>query len=253
MRYTFGHTITAAERLKNIADFFNPLAKDFIQANVSEKITSAVDLGCGPGYTTSMLAEATEANEITGIDISEYFVELAMNQYPQYNFQIGDVTNLSLSLQYDLVYCRFLLSHLTNLSDLLQKWLKILNPGGCIIIDELEDIKTTAPVFKKYLQINEGLINSQGAELYVGRNLDKYLSKCMVLNSESNFIHVDDSVAAGWFYPNTVSIWKSEQFVRDAIQESERMEIAKELFKIHNQSNGISNITWKMKRIVITT
>jgi ubiquinone/menaquinone biosynthesis C-methylase UbiE len=253
MRYTFGHTSTAAERLKSIADFFNPLAKDFIQANVSEKITSAVDLGCGPGYTTSMLADATEAIEISGIDISEYFIELALNQYPQYNFQIGDVTNLSLPLKYDLFYCRFLLSHLKNLSELLERWTQILNPGGCIILDELEDIKTTSPVFKKYLQINEGLINSQGAELYVGRNLDKYISKFTVLNSESEFIKVDDSLAATWFYPNTISIWKSEKFVRDTIQESERMRIAAELFNIHNQKNGISNITWEMKRIVITT
>jgi len=253
MRYTFGHTIKAAERLKRIADFFNPLAKDFIQANVSEKINSAVDLGCGPGYTTSMVAEATGAIEITGIDISKYFIELAMNQYPQYNFKIGDVTNLSLPLQYDLVYCRFLLSHLKNISDLLERWTQILNPGGYIIIDELEDIKTTAPVFKKYLQINEGLINSQGAELYVGRYLDKFISKFIVLNSESDFIHVDDSVAAGWFYPNTVSVWESEKYVRNTIQESERMRIATELFNIQNQKNGISNITWKMKRIVITT
>ena len=34
MRYTFGDTVAANERLKKIADFFNPPAAEFISKNL---------------------------------------------------------------------------------------------------------------------------------------------------------------------------------------------------------------------------
>ena len=40
MRYTFGDTITANDRLKRIADFFNPLAAEFILKNLNTRIGS---------------------------------------------------------------------------------------------------------------------------------------------------------------------------------------------------------------------
>jgi len=48
MRYTFGHTETAAKRLRSIAEFFNPLAVEFIQSNLSKAVTSAADLDADP-------------------------------------------------------------------------------------------------------------------------------------------------------------------------------------------------------------
>jgi trans-aconitate 2-methyltransferase len=251
-RYTFGDTITAAERLQRIADFFNPLSAEFIRSNSPRKITRAADLGCGPGFSTDMLAKATGAQEITGIDSSEYFLNICRQHYPEYKFIHDDVTQLQLDKKHDLLYCRFLLSHLQNIPEVLCNWMHSLKPGGIICIDELEDILTDVSVFKRYLQINHALIQSQGAKLYIGKYLHEHISGFHIQLNRTDILPVEDSMAAGWFYPNTISIWESEEFIKKTVNRSERKALSDSLLQIHNTQSRSSNITWKMKRFVLT-
>ena len=227
-RYTFGHSYTAAERLRIIADFFNPLAAEIIADYTSEKIGSAADMGCGPGYTTDMIAQATQSGNTTGIDISPYFLELARKNYPCYTFIQEDVAILKNDVKFDFIYCRFLLSHLLNVQLIIKHWIDLLIPGGILFIDELEGIETALPVFQKYLKTNAELVGSQGSELYIGERLNAVVKKLNCIDNRSDLIPVADSMAASWFYPNTVSIWKDEPFVKRIVTEQERIKIAEE-------------------------
>jgi 2-polyprenyl-3-methyl-5-hydroxy-6-metoxy-1,4-benzoquinol methylase len=253
MRYTFGHTDIAVERLRSIAEFFNPLADDFIRKNLNKSVVKAADLGCGPGYTTHMLANVTKASNITGFDISGYFIEKARLQYPELNFVKQDITQWNTNEKFDVLYCRFLLSHLNNIRQILRNWEEHLNPGGLIFIDELEDIYTQVQVFQKYLSMNLSLVRSQGAELYVGKILDEYIAGFRSILNQSSIIPVYNWQAAGWFYPNTTSIWNDEDIVRNTLSRQQRIKIAKDLLAIWYNKNTQSNITWKMKRIILTT
>jgi len=252
-RYTFGHSPTAADRLRIIADFFNPLAVEIIKKNLNTSVQKAADLGCGPGYTTDMLAKATQATQVIGFDISDYFLNIAKRIHPQYSFVQDDVTRLRSDNKYDYIYCRFLLSHLPDPENAIALWLKALSPGGILFIDELENIYTEVPVFKKYLQTNHELIRSQGSELYIGGHLNKYVNGHRCIESRSDTIPVADADAAGWFYPNTISIWKDEAYVSKVMNEVEREKISEELLRIRQRDDKTSNITWKMKRILLTT
>jgi trans-aconitate 2-methyltransferase len=252
MRYTFGHTNTAAERLKRIADFFNPLAADIIRDHLQKKINKTCDFGCGPGYTTDMLARSTHAEEIIGIDISSYFLDLARQTYPDYQFIQDDVTQLKTKEKYDFIYCRFLLSHLPNTEKVITRWMEMLNHGGILFIDELEAIETDISVFKKYLFTNHELIKSQGAELYIGGKLNKSVNGFRCIQNRSNLISVKDSLAASWFFPNTISIWKDDPFVQSTINEEDRNRLSDELLQIWQKGDNASHITWKMKRILLT-
>ena len=251
-RYTYGHSFTAADRLKRIADFFNPLSYNFIRENLGNPYGQVVDMGCGPGYTTDMLAQATQAKEVFGIDISKYFVEVARKNYPDYTFATANVTHLNSTLKYDMIYCRFLLSHLRDIQSLFKHWSTLLNPGGYICIDELEDIFTENTVFKRYLEINTALIRSQGADLFIGRKLNNFINGFQMICDQSDTIPVKDYMAAGWFYPNTISIWETEEYVKRTVNEDEKQSISAALLRIHEQQKGESNITWKMKRIIVT-
>ncbi len=252
MRYTFGHTKNAAERLRNIASFFNPLAVEFISTQLKKPVQSAADLGCGPGYTTHMLASVTKAKQVTGLDISDYFITLAKQQFPDLYFKKQDLTQWNTKRKYDILYARFLLSHLVNLKQVLTSWIDHLNSGGLLFIDELEDIYTDVPVFRKYLKINDLLISSQGAELYVGKKLTDEISGFNALLNQSNTIPVKDTLAGGWFYPNTVGIWNEEELIVNTYTATERKTVSDKLLEIHASKTNKSSITWKMKRIILT-
>jgi trans-aconitate 2-methyltransferase len=71
----------------------------------------------------------------------------------------------------DLIYVRFLLSHLPDPLRLLRGWAARLRPGDFLVIEEPADIETPVPAFRRYLELTAGLIASRGAALYVGRDL----------------------------------------------------------------------------------
>ena len=73
-RYTFGTSPAAAERLRSIGDFFNPIADMHIRRFVKTRAEVAIDLGCGPGFTTAMLAGATRCRDTYGLDRSGEFL-----------------------------------------------------------------------------------------------------------------------------------------------------------------------------------
>jgi trans-aconitate 2-methyltransferase len=251
MRYTFGTSEKAAERLKEIANFFNPLALDFIKQFVNKPVNLALDLGCGPGFTTQMLREATACKQIYGFDLSDAFLESARQHYPDYNFIKHDVTSFPFSVHADIMYTRFVLAHLKNTVTLVDKWAEELNAGGMLFIEEVEDIFTDLDVFKEYLEANRGLIASQGAELYIGKTLGKARYKNNVVHNKSILLPVLNRQAATWFFLNTITIWEQEDYIKETYAADRRRVISAKLKKIMESKKNNSNISWKMRRIVI--
>jgi trans-aconitate 2-methyltransferase len=252
LRYTFGNTITAAGRLQRMAEFFNPLSADFIRQNINGKIGHVADMGCGPGYTTRMLADVTRAGKVTGLDQSDFFIEQARINFPYLAFRKEDVTKMNPGKKYDLLYCRFLLSHLTNLPDLIRLWLSCLQTGGKLILDEFEDVITEVPLFKTYIQISGALVKSQGAELHVGRTLNEAIAGFHAEVNQTQLVPVRNWMAAGWFYPNTTGAWKDSEYIKRNFPDNYINPISEELLEIYNCKKDESNITWKMKYIVLT-
>jgi SAM-dependent methyltransferase len=251
MRYTYGTGEVAAERLEGIAKFFNPLSYEFICRFVKGAITSAVDLGCGPGFTTNMLYNALECSHVYGIDTSPHFLALAAQKFKHCTFIEHDVTVVPFPVQADVMYVRFLLSHCGDAIALVNRWTTQLPAKGKLLIEELESIDTVVPAFKEYLEINSALIASQGASLYVGSPLGSSLYEATLLCNECIAMSVVNYQAATWFYPNTISIWEQEQYVLDRVSPLRRKNISKEILKIKESRDPAMDSTWKIRRLVL--
>lgn len=77
MSYLFGETDIAARRLKVLAEVYAVSTRAFLLGQVPTRPRAAVDLGCGPGYTTHLLADVLQAERTVGLDNSEPFIALA--------------------------------------------------------------------------------------------------------------------------------------------------------------------------------
>jgi trans-aconitate 2-methyltransferase len=251
MRYTFGTTKKAADRLGNIASFFNPLAGEFITNHINREIETALDLGCGPGFTTDMIYRALKCKKVYGFDNSKEMLEYAKKHFKHCCFILHDIKNFPFPIKPNFMYVRFLLSHMKNVTELVNKWLNELKKNGCLFIEEVEDIDTDVDVFKKYLSINRGLVASEGAVLYVGKILFTGDYDAEVLYNEKISLPVRNSTAASWFYPNTVTIWEKEKYVLKNLSEEKRKRISNELLRILKEDDASSNITWYMRRVLL--
>ena len=249
-RYTFGTTKAAAKRLEEMAVFFNPLANNWINKHINKQVNTALDIGCGPGFSTDMLFRALNPKVVCGLDKSDEFLSLAKEKFPGYMFLNHDVSRGTLPVKADAAYCRFLLSHMNDVEKLATSWVNELLPGGMLFIDELEGINTDVPVFNKYLEINESLVKSQGAELFIGETLARGSYGAEIVSNELTRIPVASWRAASWFYPNTVTIWEKEKHVRDNFPQNLRSKISEEILGILEKRDASVKSLWKMRRMV---
>ena len=69
----------------------------------------------------------------------------------------------------DLVYCRLLLAHLVDPPGVVERWTTQLALRGLVLLDELEAIDVSDPVFAAYLdQVAIPVVEAQGARLLAG-------------------------------------------------------------------------------------
>ena len=249
--YTFGTSATAASRLEEIAKYFNPLAADLIQRFASTPCDIAVDIGCGPGFTTDMLAAAANCQKTYGLDISREFLEIATQRFAHCTFLEHDVTQVPFPLTADVMYARFVLCHLREPLKLVAHWITQLNSGGLLFVDEIDAVDTDLEVFKTYLAMAEGIIATQGACLYVGKALGAAGHEAAALVNESVVIPVTNCQAASWFLPNTQTIWNENQYVLEHLSPKERDAIGSELNRLMTTRDSRSNITWRLRRLVL--
>jgi SAM-dependent methyltransferase len=251
MRYTLGTTQTAARRLETLASFFNLFSRQFIQNHTAASFQSVIDLGCGPGFTTDMLAEATGCPTVYGLDSSARFLKAAEARFQQYRFLKHDVSRVPFPVRADLIYARFLLTHLKNQAALVNRWVQQLNVNGMLLIEETDAIDTEIGVFKNYVQVTEGMIASQGGFLYAGRLLADAHYDAEVVCNQPMSIPVPNCTCASWYYPNTVSVWKREAYIKERVPEKERKAIANEILGIQESGDDRKGITWTLRRLVL--
>ncbi|MGH3099879.1 MAG: class I SAM-dependent methyltransferase, partial [Thermoleophilia bacterium] len=168
--YAFGDSAAAARRLGLLADVFEPPSRELLERFGGVPPGLAVDLGCGPGHTTRLVASVTGARRTLGLDQSASFVALAEAEAPPgVSFAVHDVTLAPFPCPpAGLVYGRFLLSHLPDPAAALAAWATQLAPGGLLLVDEVDRIHTADPALRGYLEVAAALLASRGHTLEVG-------------------------------------------------------------------------------------
>src|SRR5580704_8338213 len=75
--YSFGETNLAAERLRVVSEVFDPTSEAFVSEIVRDHPGLALDLGCGPGFTTRLLSRIARPERTVGVDRSKAFLSQA--------------------------------------------------------------------------------------------------------------------------------------------------------------------------------
>jgi ubiquinone/menaquinone biosynthesis C-methylase UbiE len=173
MSYAFGDSERAAQRLALVARVFEPASRAFLAEAGRRGIALALDLGCGPGYTTELLASALGSERCVGIDASPTYVEAAQRRAPTgCEFLCHDV----LALPYptgraDLIYARFLVTHLADAAAALGAFVSQLAPRGRLLLDEVEWIRSDGARSGAISRSSRRCSRRRGQCLFVGPRL----------------------------------------------------------------------------------
>ena len=98
-------TWNAHQYLKFAEERTQPCRDLAMRVSVTD-MTAIIDLGCGPGNSTRVLAEHWPGARITGVDSSPSMIDVARDEQPQHRWLVSDITRWPLEEpeQYDLVF-----------------------------------------------------------------------------------------------------------------------------------------------------
>ncbi len=115
-----------AERTRPVRDLVNAIPLD--------RIATAVDLGCGPGNSTEVLAQRYPSAAITGVDNSANMLEAARRRLPQIPFHMADIADWQAAQPMDVILANASLQWLPDHHTLYPALVDQLTPRGCLAI-----------------------------------------------------------------------------------------------------------------------
>jgi len=251
--YLFGDSDIAAQRLELLARVYRESTRAFLLETAgSAHFTLALDLGCGPGFTTHLLAETLHCDLVIGVDVSPGFIELARaNSNDRLSFIQHDVTVVPFPAgRANLIFARFLLTHLRNPAAVVGNWATQLEPSGLLLLEEAEAIRTTHSVLASYLNIVGTMLAAQSNQLYAGRPLGtlKIPPGLKQVTNELRPLAVMNSNAARMFSLN-MRAWKENDFIRANYSRHSISELERNLTELSQQESPSGETRWDMRQV----
>ena len=95
-----------------------------------------IDIGCGPGNSTAVLARRFPDAEIIGADNSPNMIETAKNSHPDLSFLLCDASSAlpALDKDFDVVFSNACIQWISNHHELIKNMLGLLKPGGVLAV-----------------------------------------------------------------------------------------------------------------------
>jgi trans-aconitate 2-methyltransferase len=123
-----------AHQYLKFADERTRPCRDLAAAIVLPRVRRIIDIGCGPGNSSRVLAERWPNAEITGLDSSQAMIEVAAREQPQYRWIVRDISEWAANEHehYDLVFSNAALQWVDDHGSLCPKLLRKLTPGGAV-------------------------------------------------------------------------------------------------------------------------
>jgi trans-aconitate 2-methyltransferase len=245
--YSFGTGAIAAERLVLLSDVFQSTMAAAVALLPVRRWSRVADLGCGPGSSTLYLHRLLDAELVVGLDASFAFLLAARRRVPGACFMAADIARPLPVARADLIYARFVLSHLRDPPAVVRRWANQLTPGGFVVVEEPERIDTEDRTFQQYLELTSGLVSNRGATMLVGPALAE-LPDADITQNRTVTHPVGRSDAATMFGLNLVSI-RDDPWVRARCSPPEVDDLADRLRAA--AANPGPAITWQIRQLVI--
>jgi SAM-dependent methyltransferase len=194
-------------RLNTLSDVLYTYTKVLLEKQGVSVGVSFLDVGCGGGNVAVMVAEmAGDKGSVTAVDFDESIIALAeMDRVAagrqNMRFEVMSAYDLSFDGVFDVVYARFLLSHLKEPKKVLQLMMRAARPGGKIIIEDVQFsghfCYPACAAFDEYLRLYAAAARNNGADPEIGPGLPSLLHGAGLQNIDFDLIQPCFSTGPG--------------------------------------------------------
>jgi len=142
--YVIRGGVEGRERLRLLSEVMGPSTRALLAEVGIPAGSICLDVGCGGGDVTFELARAAgPSGRVIGVDLDETKLDIARREAGQHglsniSFEAWDVVEWEPGGLFDVIYARFLLTHLPNPGALVSALRRHTRPGGVIIVEDID-------------------------------------------------------------------------------------------------------------------
>jgi trans-aconitate 2-methyltransferase len=134
----------SAKQYVTFEDERNRPVRDLLSALPDIEARSVIDLGCGPGNSTELLAARFPGAAVSGLDSSSDMIAAARRRLPQVQFAIADIETWSDPGPFDAILANAVLQWVPEHSRLLPALVAKLGAGGGLAIQMPDNLDSPA-------------------------------------------------------------------------------------------------------------
>lgn len=167
-----------------------------------------VDVGCGPGNSTEVIAKHWPKSQVSGFDSSQKMLETAKKSSSKIHWFSADVSTWQPDTSFDLIFSNAVLQWVPDHQSLFPRLVSFLNPGGALAVQL--PIHYDSPLHQCVLELAQSArwqratavaheaISTESREFYYDL-LVPFVSQIEIWETE--YIHIMESVEAilEWF------------------------------------------------------
>lgn len=251
--YTFGDGDHASARLEMVARLFDAPTRAFVARAAPGTAATVLDLGCGPGNTTRLLAETIACERLVAVDASADFVARARRRVPDATALVHDVTALPLpGAPAEVIFARLLLAHLPDPDRVARAWRTQLAPGGVLLLDEIDAIVSDVAVLAEYEAVVTELVASRGARMAAGPELDRLAADAEAAGAlvvDDRLAYPVDPGAAARMFRLNLEIWRDDPAMAHRRADGTLDRLAAGLEAVVAEPTG--TITWHLRQLAV--
>ena len=184
--YVIRGGVEGRERLRVMSRVLHPTTSALLDRLGIDEGWSCLDVGCGGGDVSLELASRVGARgRVLGVDIDRTKLELARSEAAQQavgnvTFEELDIRSSPSSQAFDLVYSRFLLTHLSDPGAAVSAFHRHLRRGGVIAVEDIDFSgylsHPPSPALERYRELYCATVIKRGGDPNIGPRLPSLLT-----------------------------------------------------------------------------
>jgi predicted O-methyltransferase YrrM len=185
-------------RLNLLARVMLPTTSQFLNRVGLVQGMKCLDVGCGGGHVSLLMASMVGPDgKVVATDTDKEILKLAKEdaeiaKIDNVEFRQVDACLSQWREEYDLVYARFLLSHLSEPAKCLQSMVRACRTGGVIALEDVDFIGSlcypACAAYDRYVELYKNVVRRRGGDANIGPRLPTMLRKAGLQTIELNVV-----------------------------------------------------------------